>query len=315
MSARYSNFAWGLGRPATASATRRRGRARENVIAYLFLAPSLIGFAAFVALPLVQSLIISFENWRVSGHSPWAGLANYRRLLSDWVFKDSYIHAALYALYTIPAGLVWGIATAVAMTKLSRSRTVFRTLFFLPSLTSTVATSIVWSWFFNGQRYGLLNAFLGVFGISGNNWLQDPTWALVAISAAVVWNNTGYWMLIFLAGLLDIPTELYEAARVDGANAWQGFRRITLPLLSPTILYYLVVAFITVWSQFEMVLIMTAGGPANSTTMPAYLIYTTAFQNLEMSYASAMAWVIGIVAFILAGTNLLLGRKWVTYAR
>lgn len=315
MSAHGSALVSRLGHTTSASRTRWRRKARTGLVAYLFIGPSLLGFAAFIGLPLVQSLIVSLQDWQVGGNSPWVGLANYRRLLSDWVFKDSYIHAALYALYTIPAGLVWGIATAVAMAKLAKSRAIFRTLFFLPSITSTAATSIVWSWFFNGQPYGLLNAFLRLFGFSGNNWLQDPTWALVAISAAVVWNNTGYWMLIFLAGLLDIPSELYESAQVDGANAWQAFWRITLPLLSPTILYYLVIAFITVWTQFEMVLIMTQGGPANSTTMPAYLIYTTAFQNLEMSYATAMAWVIGIVAFVLGGVNLLLGRKWVTYAR
>jgi multiple sugar transport system permease protein len=297
------------------SRTRIRARLQENAIAYVFLAPALIGLVAFLLIPLVQSLAVSFQNWQIYGPSPWVGLANYRHLLSDWVFLQSYLHAAVYAVYTIPAGLIWGIVTALALSRLSKARVLFRTLFFLPSVTSSVAVSIVWSWFFNGQQYGLFNAFLGLFGLHGNNWLADPRWALAVISVAVVWNNTGYWMLIFLAGLLNIPTEYYEAARVDGANGWHSFWRITLPLLSPTILYYLVIAFITVWTQFDTVYVMTGGGPANATTMPAFLIYTDAFQNLQMSYASAMAWVIGIIAFILAGANFLFGRRWVSYAR
>jgi multiple sugar transport system permease protein len=301
-----------LGRPRRRW-TRRR--LRDNVAAYLFIAPNIIAFLAFLAVPLVRSIILCFQNWQPFGSSPWVGLDNFRQLFADWTFGLAYQHAVLYAIYTIPAGLVWGIVTAVALSRLQRTRVLFRTLFYLPSLTSGVAVALMWSWIFNGNDYGLLNAFLHLFGIAGANWLGDPSWALPAISLTVVWNGTGYWMLIFLAGLMDIPPMYYEAARVDGASEWHSFWRITLPLLTPTIFFYLVLAFLSVWTQFDTVYVMTQGGPANATLMPAYLLYTDAFQNLQISYSSAMAWVIGIIAFVLAGLNFLLGRRWVQYAR
>jgi len=299
-------------RPRTRRLNRRRWR--DNIAGYLFIGPNLIWFFVFFAYPLVWSFVLSLQNWQAFGPSPWVGLSNYVQLLSDAVFGTAYKNAAIYALLTIPAGLIWGVATAVALGRVMRSRRIFRTLFFLPSITSTVAVAVIWKWLFN-QDYGLLNASLHLLGIQGPNWLNDPTWALPAVSLTVVWSNTGYWMIIFLAGILDIPQEYYEAARVDGATGWQSLWRITIPLLTPSIFYYLIIALITVWQQFDLVYVMTQGGPANATTMPAFQLYTTAFQNLQVSYASAMAWVIGLIAFALAGVNFLVGRRWVSYAR
>ena len=286
---------------------------RDNIAGWLFITPVLLWLLVFTAFPLVYSLYLSFREWNPLFLDDYVGLANYAELMQDRVFLTAYRNALVYAALTIPAGLVWGIAVALAVQRI-RGRAFFRALYFLPTVTSSVAIAIVWSLVYQ-QDYGLMNSLLRYVNVQGPNWLGHSSWALLSISIVVVWAGTGFWMIVFLAGLLDIPQEYYDAAKVDGATGWQSLRRITLPLLSPTIFYYITNGLITVWVQFEIPFVMTAGGPANATLMPALHLYNEAWTQLRMGYASAMAWVMAIIIFIITALHFGLSRRWVNYDR
>ncbi|MBV7331421.1 sugar ABC transporter permease [Chloroflexi bacterium TSY] len=283
----------------------------ENMSGWLFIAPLWILVAIFTAFPLYDSLRLSFRKWNPLGLDEYVGLANYQELANDWVFWLAYKNALYYALYTIPAGLVWGIAVALALQNI-RWRAFLRALYFMPTVTSSVAIAIFWALIFQSD-FGLLNNFLSTLGIEGPNWLGHTAWALPSVSLVVVWMGTGYWMVIFLAALLDIPQDYIDAAKVDGATFWQGFRYVTLPLLTPSIFFYITNGLITVWLQFEIVYVMTSGGPANSTLMPAVHLYSEAWSRLRMGYASSIAWVMAVIIFALTALHFYLARKWVHY--
>jgi multiple sugar transport system permease protein len=297
--------------PARPRPSRRR--VRENLLGWLFIAPNMIWVAVFTLYPLYDSLRLSFREWNPIGVDKYVGIANYRELAHDWVFILSYKNALYYAALTISMGLIWAIATSLAVQNV-RWRAFFRAVFFLPTVTSSVAIAVFWGWMYQPDS-GLVNGMLRGLGISGPNWLGNTTWAMPAVSLVVVWMNTGYWMVIFLAGLLDIPQVYVEAAKVDGASSWQVFRHIVLPMLTPTIFYYLTNALITVWLMFDLVYVMTGGGPANATLLPALHLYNTAWRQFNMGYASAMAWVMALIVLAVTGLHFGLARRWVTYER
>ncbi len=286
---------------------------RDNIDGWLFILPVIISLLVFTAYPLYWSLILSFREWNPLGQDKFIGLANYRALLNDKLLFQSLIHVLKYALYTIPAGLIWGIGVALALQNI-RWRGFFRALYFLPTITSSIAISVVWSLIFQPD-WGFLNNVLRFFGISGPNWLGQTSTAMISVSIVAVWMGTGYWMVIFLAGLLDIPTDYLDAARVDGASPFQVFRFVTLPQLTPTIFYYLTTALISVWTMFDIVYVMTNGGPANSTMMPAVHLYNAAWTHLDMGYASAIAWVMALFIFTFTAIHFGFSRKWVSYER
>jgi multiple sugar transport system permease protein len=286
---------------------------RDNIEGWLFLSPVVISVLVFTVYPLYQSLRLSFREWNPLGADTYVGLANYRALFSDWVFLLSYKNALYYALLTVPAGLVWGIGLAIALQNV-RWRAFFRALYFLPTVTSSSAVAVFWSLIYQPD-YGLLNNLLRMVNIKGPNWLGHTDWAMISVSVVVVWMGTGYWMVIFLAGLLDIPQDYLDAAKVDGASFWQGVRYVIIPQLTPTIFYYLTNALITVWVAFDIVYVMTSGGPANATLMPAVHLYKVAWGELRMGYASAIAWAMAIVIFILTALHFGLARRWVHYER
>jgi multiple sugar transport system permease protein len=286
---------------------------RDNIDGWLFILPVVISMLVFTAYPMYWSLVLSFREWNPLGQDKFIGLANYQALLNDKLLFMSLQHVLVYALYTIPAGLVWGIGVAMALQNI-RWRGFFRALYFLPTVTSSIAISVIWSLIFQPD-WGVLNNGLRFFGIIGPNWLGQTSTAMVSVSIVAVWMGTGYWMVIFLAGLLDIPTDYLNAARVDGASQLQVFRYITLPQLTPTIFYYLTNALITMWTMFDIVYVMTKGGPANSTMMPAVHLYTVAWTHLEMGYASAIAWVMALLIFTFTAIHFGFSRKWVSYER
>lgn len=285
----------------------------DNISGWLFILPVLLSVLIFTLYPLVESFRLSFRKWSPLGVDEYVGLANYQALLHDKVFLQSYKNALLYAAITIPLGLVWGIGVALALQNI-KWRGFFRALYFLPTVTSIVAVATVWRLIYEAD-YGLLNNLLAIFNIEGPNWLGHTDWAMLSVSLVVVWLGTGYWMVIFLAGLLDIPKDYLEAAEVDGASFWQSFWHITLPQLTPTIFYYITNALITVWVAFEIVYVMTSGGPANATLMPAVHIYNIAWAELRMGYASAIAWVMAIIIFIMTAIHFAISRRWVHYER
>jgi len=292
---------------------RLNRRWRDNIAGYSFIAINLAWVLIFTFYPVCRSFILSFQEWNPIEGSKFIGLDNYKEILQDWVFGIAFKNALYYALLTIPAGLVLAIVLAIALHRI-KGRTLFRTLYFSPSICSSVAIAIIWTWLYNSQ-YGLINDLLGHVGIKGPGWLIDPRWAMPAVSITVVWAGCGYWMVMFLAGLQDIPEVYYDAAKVDGATSLQVFRFITLPMLTPTIFFYLTMAFITVWYQFDLVYVMTGGGPVNSTIMPALVIYEAAFRDFRMGYAAAVAWVMFAITFIITFLHFKISGRWTFYGR
>ena len=291
-------------------AARRRQR-RQNWEALLFLSPWLVGFLLFTAGPLLASMLLSFMRWDVVSRAEWVGFANYRQLLHDPLLRTSLWNTIYYAVLSIPLHLVVALALALLLNQKVRGLGVFRTIFYLPTLTAGVATFLLWGNIFEPQA-GLLNRFLRHFVSEPPGWLIDPAWSKIALVIMGTW-SVGGTMLIFLAGLQGIPAQLYEAAGIDGARPWAQFRHVTLPMLSPTIFFNLIIATIGSLQVFTQAFVLTRGGPSNSTLFYVYYLFNRAFVYFNMGYASAMAWLLFIIVLVLALIQIRLSRKWVHY--
>jgi lactose/L-arabinose transport system permease protein len=281
-----------------------RGIARRRTSpwsATWFVGPAVVLFLVFFAWPLVSSLIQSFQV-RVGGQTEWAGLAQYERLANDPLVLTSLGNAAIILVIQVP--IMIGIALVLAVV-LGRSwlrfRGTYRLVYFLPAVTTLVAYSIVFRVLLRTDS-GVVNQALGALGIAPVDWLNDPFWARVTLMASITWRWTGYNMIILLAGLQGIPRETFEAAEIDGADAWATFRRITIPLLRPVILFTLIMSTIGTFQLFDENYILTRGGPANATLTPVLYLYKVAFRGLDFNYASAIAWllvvIIGVISFL-----------------
>ena len=295
-----------------------RVRRRENLPGYVFLSPWLLGLLAITAVPMLLSLYLSFTDYDVLtplGEAQWVGLDNYRRMFTA---DPSYWHAVrvtvTFALVAVPLKLAAALGVALLLNRAFRGVGLFRGLFYLPSLLGgSVALAIVWVSMFN--RDGAFNSLLAVFGIEGAPWVNDPKWALETLMLLAIW-QFGAPMVIFLAGLKQVPGELYEAASVDGANPWRQFVHVTLPMLSPVIFFNLVLETIHGFQGFTAAFVLSngTGGPVDSTLMYTLNLYIAGFVHLDMGYASAMAWVflvvVGLITVVLFGT----GRFWVHYS-
>lgn len=288
-------------------------KARQEAIAgYLFIAPWLFGFIVFLAGPLIASFGISFTSWNIVGAPRWVGLQNYERIFTrDPDFIQALKVTLRYAVIFLPLSTILGIAMAQALNSKVRGVGLFRTLLYLPSVVPSVAATLVWVWVLNG-RYGLLNTILGWFGIEGPDWFRDPQAALYGIAIIGLW-GVGGSAIIYLAGLQNIPTHLYEAARVDGASSTQQFWFITLPMLTPTIFFQLVVGLIGVFQTFTSSYVATGGGPLKSTFFYMLYIYTRAWQSLRMGYASALAWVLALIILVITVLVFRSSPYWVHY--
>lgn len=282
----------------------------------LWASPWLLGFFLFTAGPMVASLLLAFTDFTISSLEPnWVGLANFQRALSgkDDLFWPSLYRTARYALFMVPLGVGGALLAAVALNQRLKATTLFRTLFFLPSLTPVVASAIIWAWLYNAD-WGLLNYGLSLVGIKGPKWLGDPDTAMVSLMIVALWGLVGgNTMIIFLAGLQGVPRELHEAAEIDGANNWQRFRAVTLPMISPTIFFNLVVGIIAALKVFALAVVMTRGGPNYSTWFFILHLYQNGFQAYDMGYASALAWVFMLIVVTLTVVNLRLSNRWVYY--
>ena len=281
-----------------------RGIARRRTSpwsATWFVGPAVVLFLVFFAWPLLSSLIQSFQV-RVGGQTEWAGLAQYERLANDPLVLTSLWNAAIILVIQVP--IMIGIALVLAVV-LGRSwlrfRGTYRLVYFLPAVTTLVAYSIVFRVLLRTDS-GVVNQALGALGIAPVDWLNDPFWARVTLMASITWRWTGYNMIILLAGLQGIPRETFEAAEIDGADAWATFRRITIPLLRPVILFTLIMSTIGTFQLFDENYILTRGGPANATLTPVLYLYKVAFRGLDFNYASAIAWllvvIIGVISFL-----------------
>ncbi len=282
--------------------------AREG---YLFILPWLVGFLIFTLGPLVASIFLSHSNWDIFSAPEFIGMANYAKMFGDPLFKKSLWNTFYYTIFSIPLGMAGGLALALLLNQKVKGLPVFRTLFYLPSVTSGVAVALLWKWIFNPE-FGIANAILGWFGLPALQWLASPTWAMPALIIMSLW-GVGGGMLIYLAGLQGIPGQLYEAAELDGAGTWSCFINITLPMLSPTLFFQLITGIIGSFQIFTQAYVMTNGGPVNATLFYVLYLYRNAFQWWKMGYASALAWFLFIVILLLTLLQFKLSKRWVNY--
>lgn len=302
---------------AARAATRRRSRGlslarQEELIAYAFILPSLLGFAVFLVVPMFFSLGISFYDWELLTPPQFVGIKNFQTLVTDRVFQHVVVNTVAYTLGLVPLNLVVSLGLAVWLNTRLRGLTFYRSAFFVPVVTVTVAVALIWRWMYE-PRFGIIDTALRSVGLPAPLWLGDENWALPAIIIMSVWKGFGYNMVLFLAGLQGIPTAIYEAATIDGADGWQRFWRITLPLLSPMLFLAVVLTVISSFQVFDQAYVMTNGGPANATNTIVLYIYQNGFQYFRMGYASAIAWVLFGVIFVFTLLQMRLQGRWVQY--
>ncbi|MFC0187214.1 carbohydrate ABC transporter permease [Fictibacillus aquaticus] len=277
-----------------------------------FLLPNFIGFLFFIGIPILASLGLSFTKWDLLTSPEFIGVENYKAIWHDAEFWAALKNTLLFIILYLPTVLVVALGIAMLLNKKMKGRTFFRAAYFIPVISSWVAVSLIWKWLFN-PAYGLVNYFLSWFGINGPDWLQDPNWAMIAIVLTSVWKDTGFVMVLFLAGLQNISETYYEAADIDGATPFKKFLHITIPLLTPTTFFILIISLINSFQVFDQVMIMTEGGPAGSTTVLVQKIYNHAFRYFEMGYASAVSWVLFLIIFIVTLVQNRLQKRWVDY--
>lgn len=289
----------------------RRARTREAIHAYVFMLPTIIGLLVFLIGPIVVSLYLSFTNYDLLSQAQWIGLGNYTQLFQDDLFWQALRVSAIYSVVSVPLGLMLALFAAVLLNQKLRGITVFRSIYYLPTVISGVGVAMLWRWMFNGE-YGMINALLGYVGVNGPSWITDERWALPALIIASLW-GIGGTMLIFLAGLQGIPTELYEAAEIDGAGRFRQFRAITVPLISHVTFFNLVLGIIGALQNFTDAFVITDGGPNNATLFLTVYLYRNAFQYLKMGYAAAVAWVLFLIVLVLTLAVFRSSPIWVYY--
>ncbi len=292
-------------------------RGREAVAGYLFLLPWIIGLACFVVGPMIASAYFSFTKYDVVNTPEFVGLRNYEDIFTrDRLFWPSLMLTFRYAVIVVPLSLIGSLLAAMLLNQSLKGTAFFRTFFFLPHLTPIAAAAVLWAWLFNPD-VGLINYFLRN-SLSIENppgWFRDPQWAMTGLIIMAMWGAIGgNTMIIFLAGLQGVPQELYEAASIDGAGAWAKFRNVTIPLLTPTIFFNMVLGIIGALRVFTAAFVATAGGPAYATWFYSLHIYTRAFKYFEMGYASALAWIFFFVLFVFTFIQFRASRRWVYYA-
>jgi multiple sugar transport system permease protein len=275
-------------------------RMRKEWTAYLFIAPSLILFSVFTVIAVAYSFYLSFHKWNIlEPDKPFVGLDNYARLLTDTRFHTAVVNTVLYTAFAVPLTMATGLAIALLLNNNIRLRGLFRSLYYLPTITPLVVSSIIWKWIYQGD-YGLLNYYLLQLGVIKQPllWLADPNLAMPAIILMSIWGGAGFHMVIYLAGLQAIPEEYYDAAKVDGANSWQRLRFITIPLIQQTSFFLLITSIIGSFQIFTQIYIMTSGGPLGRTTTVGYYVYEKAFRHFDMGYASAVAYALFAMIFV-----------------
>jgi|YNPNPStandDraft_1061719.scaffolds.fasta_scaffold46226_2 multiple sugar transport system permease protein len=286
---------------------------------YFFLAPNITGFLIFTAFPVVASLALSVFRWDLLTPPIYVGTAQFRELLfNDQQFRRVTLNTFYFTFGTVPLRVILSLLLALALNQKLRFITVYRVIYFMPVVTSLVAAALVFQWVFNGN-FGILNSFLwSIRNLTGlpiqpPDWLNSTRWAMPAVMILNLWKNVGFTMVIYLAGLQAIPQELYEAAEVDGAGIWPKFRHITLPMVSPTTFFVMVMSFIWAFQVFEEAYIMTKGGPAFATTTVVYYIYLNAFRWFRMGKAAAISWLLFAVIFVFTFLQVRYQRRWVYY--
>jgi multiple sugar transport system permease protein len=286
---------------------------REMLFGLLFVSPWLLGFALFTLYPMASSLYYSFTSYHITGSPRWIGWGNFQEMFTqDNLFWISLWNSMVYTLVSVPLDVAVALLLAVLLNTPVPGRRIFRTIFFIPQIVPPVVMAILFSLVFSTQN-GLLNDVLAFAGIGPIEWLSSPDWAMRSLILMTIW-GVGNTMVIFLAGLQDVPAHLYEAARIDGAGSLSLFRHVTLPLVSPVVLFNVVLNLIWNFQTFDMPFVITGGGPLNSTMLYPLQVYQNAFQNFRMGYASAEAWFMFVIIFGLTLLTLRLSRGVVHYS-
>jgi len=287
-------------------------RQREERDFYICISPWLIGFVLFTGGPVLYSFLMSLTNWTGLTTREWVGFQNYVQLFTvDPLFGTVLKNTFVYGFFSVLLGTLLALGVALLMNQKVPGVSVLRTFYYLPSVTSGIAIAIMWAWMFN-PRAGLVNYLLSLVGIEGPGWFSSPYWAMPGLILVSLW-GIGPNMMVLLAGLQGIPQHLYEAARIDGANPWQEFRHVTIPMLSPVLFYVMVISMISSFQIFENVLIMTNGGPGTATRVYVFDLYQNAFVNLRMGYASAQAWILCVIIMGLTWLMFRISKRRVHY--
>lgn len=295
-----------IGSTKKSKVTRRFSRAklRESIDGWLFVLPFVVSTATFLIGPALVALMLSFKEYSLIDSTTmfaakWVGIENYVNVFKDEIFKKALLNTTLYSLGVVPVQLVIALTLALIVDSKIKGKTFFRIAYYIPTITSTVAVSVMFLFIFKAD--GILNKFLSIFGVPAYNWFTNENLALPSIMTMAIWSSVGLYMIIFLAGLQDIPTSLYEAARIDGATKWKELWNITLPLLKPTFFFNLVVSLIGTFQVFDQAYVVSGGngGPLDATMTVVLYLYRTGFRDFQMGYASAIAFVLFGIIFVL----------------
>jgi len=273
-------------------------RQRRTLVGYLFISPVILGYLIWVAGPMLMAIWLSLTEWDMLRPATFVGLSNYQQMLHDDLFWKSLTVTFYFTLVSVPLSLAISFAVAMLVNVNVRGISLFRMLFYLPSIVPLVVSAVLWLWIFNSEL-GLLNALLHWLGLPKVLWLQDSRWAMPALIIMSLWTIGGS-MVIFLAGLQGIPQHLYEAAEIDGANYWQRLWNVTIPMMSPVIFFNLVIGLIAALQTFVPGYLMTQGGPENSTLFYGLYIFRSAFRDFKMGYAAALSWVLFAIVLLLS---------------
>lgn len=286
-------------------------RRREALLGYIFASPWFIGFILFTLFPIIASIRYSFMDYNILQPPRWVGLDNYIALFHDELFWRSLYNTFYYVIFSVPLFIIIGLAIALLLNADIKGIAIYRTMYYIPSIVPVVASSILWAWIFD-PNFGILTNFVQLFGFTAPGWLSDPAWAKNSLILMSLW-GAGGGIIIYLAGLKNIPKVYYEAAEIDGAGVIQRFFKITLPLLSPTLFFQLIMGMIGSFQVFTQSFIITGGGPNDSTLFYVLYLYNNAFRFWKMGYASALAWVLFAIIMFLTWLNFKLSKRWVNY--
>lgn len=284
---------------------------KEALWGYLFVAAPLLGFLVFGLIPIVMSLVLAFMKWDMFRAPRFAGADNFVRVAADPIVWLSFKNTLVFFM-GVPIGMALSLLLALGLNRKIAGVNVYRAIYYLPSVSSIVAISLLWQWIFNPER-GLLNMYLMNLGLAGPEWLSDPMWVKPALILMGVWGGLGPNLILFLAGLQGVPQSLYEAAAMDGAKPWQQFWHVTWPMLTPTTFFITVMGIIGALQYFGQIYIMTQGGPEHASTSYMFYLWQQAFTYYRMGYASALAWVLGVIIIIITAVQFRLASRWVHY--
>jgi multiple sugar transport system permease protein len=305
--------------PASLHRKKSKLQRKNTLIAYSFLAPNFLGFLIITMVPILFSVVLSFLTWNggVLENMQWAGLSNFQEIFEKFNFRRSDLAITLkntvfYTLATVPLTIVFSLSFAMLLNKAVKSASFFRFVFFFPYVASIVAVCTCWNYLL--MKYGIVNTFLNSIGLNmTKSWTQSKDLAMWALIIVAVWRGAGYYMILYIAGLQNIPGELYEAATVDGASAWQKFRKITLPMLTPTTFFVSIMTTIACFKVFDTVILMTEGGPGRATKMLVNYIFDLSFNQIKYGVASAVSMVLFAVVLIITIVQFRVEKKWVNY--